>query len=116
MDETPRDSLTAQMMSCAATLVAVVVGLAVGRLLVPLETEGEKESTESNEFNESTDIVKRNSHGRDGVDGEIDRADKISVEIFLLVKISLLPPIDPKINNHGDPLSSPQQAPEARSG
>ena len=52
VDDTPRDSLTAQMMSCAATLVAVVVGLAVGRLLVPLETEGEKESTEFNEFNE----------------------------------------------------------------
>lgn len=52
MDETPRDSLTAQMMSCAATLVAVVAGLVVGRLLVPLETEGEKESTECNEFNE----------------------------------------------------------------
>lgn len=52
MDETPRDSLTAQMMSCAATLVAVVVGLAVGRLLVPLETDGEKESREFNEFNE----------------------------------------------------------------
>lgn len=52
MDETPRDSLTAQMMSCAATLVAVVVGLAVGRLLVLLDTEGEKKSIEFNEFNE----------------------------------------------------------------
>lgn len=30
------------------------------------------------------------------VDGEIDRADKISIEIFLLVKISLLPPSTPK--------------------
>lgn len=52
MDETPRDSLMAQMMSCAATLVAVMVGLAVGRLLVLPETEGGKESTEFNEFNE----------------------------------------------------------------
>lgn len=52
MDETPRDSLTAQMMSCAATLVAVVVGLAVGCLPVPLEADGEKESREFNEFNE----------------------------------------------------------------
>jgi hypothetical protein len=34
VDEMPRDSLTAQTMSCAAMLVAVVVGLAVaGRLL-----------------------------------------------------------------------------------
>jgi uncharacterized membrane-anchored protein YhcB (DUF1043 family) len=57
------------MMSCAATLVAVVVGLAVGRLLVPLETDGEKEFRESNEFNEQTDIMKPNSHDRDGVDG-----------------------------------------------
>jgi hypothetical protein len=52
VDETPRDSLTAQMMSCDATLVAVVVGLAVGRLLVLLEIDGEKESREFNEFNE----------------------------------------------------------------
>ena len=48
MVETPRDSLTAQMISCAATLLALVVG----RLLVHLEAEGGKESKEFNDFNE----------------------------------------------------------------
>ena len=47
MVETPRDSLTAQMISCA-TLLALVVG----RLLVHLEADGGKESREFNEFNE----------------------------------------------------------------
>lgn len=48
MDEMPRDSLTAQTMSCDAMLVAVVVGLAVaGRLLVVvLVGNGMDESTE----------------------------------------------------------------------
>jgi uncharacterized membrane-anchored protein YhcB (DUF1043 family) len=48
------------MMSWDATLVAVVVGLAVGCLLLPLETNRDIESRESNEFNEYIDIVKFN--------------------------------------------------------
>lgn len=58
----PRDSLTAQMMSWDATLVAVVVGLAVGRLLVPLETNRESELSEFDEFKEYSDILKVNWH------------------------------------------------------
>ena len=44
VEVTPRDSLTAQMISCPATLVAVVVGLAVvPSLLVATEVNGTKE-------------------------------------------------------------------------
>lgn len=42
VDETPRDSLTAHMMSWPATLVAVVVGRAVGFLLADLDANGEE--------------------------------------------------------------------------
>lgn len=50
------------MMSWDATLVAVVVGLAVGRLLVPLETNRESELSEFDEFKEYSDILKVNWH------------------------------------------------------
>jgi hypothetical protein len=48
VDETPRDSLIAHMMSWPATLVAVAVGRAVGRLLADLDvngTQGPEEET-----------------------------------------------------------------------
>ncbi len=46
MDDTPRDSLTAQTMSWEATLVAVVVGSAVpARLVLALTVNGTKESS-----------------------------------------------------------------------
>jgi ABC-type methionine transport system permease subunit len=50
VDEMPRDSLMAQMMSCPATLVAVVVGRPVGGcLLLTLDVSGIKESSVARE-------------------------------------------------------------------
>lgn len=49
VDDTPRDSLTAQTMSWEAMLLAAVVGLVLGRAVEGLEVRGAKESGTTDE-------------------------------------------------------------------
>jgi hypothetical protein len=62
VDETPRDSLTAHMMSWPATLVAVEVGRAVGCLLADLDVNGTKDPVE-----ETRDMILDDGWAEDGM-------------------------------------------------